>query len=625
MAVAAFVGCSESQELDVPKPDSITVAPESKLVSAKGSTVEVVVTSNGEWELEGAAEWAAVSSVSGKDGAVVRFDVSPNKSESDRKCEYIFRQGEASAKFTLSQKNITVVDEIKVSSDSSNFTAAGGKVELEVVSSSDWTLIGGAEWVIPSVREGKSGDKVLFTVAPNSTLEKMETVFEFSAGEAKQSFKIVIEGGVPASLEVLDKTATAAFDAKNVEVKVKSSVNYRELQVELPQDADWITFNVAVEGDEPEVATLVFNLLKNDTEQSRQAEVIIKGGALTATATIVQKSKPMISVEETEKILDAQSHELTFAVESNTEYKIEIPEEAKSWITHKGKEQAGEAFTISEFKDAAGKERKAWVRFVEKFPPQGVEKPLADSVLIIQRTEALISWAIDFDTARTAPKWKNTAPVTNMKEFTVEFLMYINKIKPGWGKISNIFGMERNFIIRMGDSIMPNYYMQIQYSKDGMQKFKIDKVIFEEAKWYHIAVSLKDGAMIVYVDGKEVARQDTGLEYVNFGAPYDSVNERCFWMGYQYPADGDFKGLMSEFRIWNKALTEQDLQTENHFYYVAPDSEGLVSYWKMNEGKGSTVKDHTSNGNDMIGHVSVTDRNHFDGINWKSVSLPFEN
>lgn len=46
---------------------------------------------------------------------------------------------------------------------------------------------------------------------------------------------------------------------------------------------------------------------------------------------------------------------------------------------------------------------------------------------------------------------------------------------------------------------------------------------------------------------------------------------------------------------------------------VDPHSEGLIAYWKFNEGTGSKIIDHTSNGNDLTGNTTPT---------WINVELP---
>jgi hypothetical protein len=87
---------------------------------------------------------------------------------------------------------------------------------------------------------------------------------------------------------------------------------------------------------------------------------------------------------------------------------------------------------------------------------------------------------------------------------------------------------------------------------------------------------------------------------------------------------------MTELRIWDRALTAEEIQAENHFYTVDPSSEGLVAYWKCNEGEGTTVKDYSSSGNNLTGqtglHQAGSGNNTYTTgdtqINWVEVSLP---
>ena len=74
--------------------------------------------------------------------------------------------------------------------------------------------------------------------------------------------------------------------------------------------------------------------------------------------------------------------------------------------------------------------------------------------------------------------------------------------------------------------------------------------------------------------------------------------------------------MMGEVRLWNKALTAEEIASENHFYKIDPASDGLVAYWKFDDNaKGKTVKDYTGNGFDL-----KTERE----VNWQSVALPEE-
>ena len=83
---------------------------------------------------------------------------------------------------------------------------------------------------------------------------------------------------------------------------------------------------------------------------------------------------------------------------------------------------------------------------------------------------------------------------------------------------------------------------------------------------------------------------------------------------------------MTEIRIWNKVLTEEEINAPDHFYTVDPKSEGLYSYWKFTEGQGSTIEDATGNGNKLYGETYVrkqgNDNKGDEGIKWVEVALP---
>ncbi|MCH5330281.1 MAG: hypothetical protein J1E04_04885, partial [Alistipes sp.] len=59
---------------------------------------------------------------------------------------------------------------------------------------------------------------------------------------------------------------------------------------------------------------------------------------------------------------------------------------------------------------------------------------------------------------------------------------------------------------------------------------------------------------------------------------------------------------MCELRIWNKALSSEEINATNHFYTVEnPEQDSsLVAYWKCNENNNSGVmKDYSRGHNDL--------------------------
>ena len=126
-------------------------------------------------------------------------------------------------------------------------------------------------------------------------------------------------------------------------------------------------------------------------------------------------------------------------------------------------------------------------------------------------------------------------------------------------------------------------------------------------EWVHIALTF-DALTYeynIYVNGKV---QSTGT-HKNIGLVNLGVSG--FYIGRSYDDNRSLDGNISECRIWNKIRTKDEIA--NNFYAVDPASEGLVAYWKFNEGAGSIVTDYSGNGNNAVANST---------LKWTEVSLP---
>lgn len=231
------------------------------------------------------------------------------------------------------------------------------------------------------------------------------------------------------------------------------------------------------------------------------------------------------------------------------------------------------------------------------------------SVYYVFKGAALINVVAGLAENRAYPDWKNPDPVTDMSQFTLETLVNCTKFGR---QISTVMGIEGQFLIRIGDAGVPDNQIQISTSAGNLTSSDLQ---LETGRWYHIAVTFDNGTIRVYIDGSEKLSGTTYLSSVNFGVAHsdESTGARCFWIGYSYSSDRYLDGYISETRIWNRALTSVELNANNHFYKAEPDAEGLVAYWKFNEGAGKTIKDQTSYGNDLTVDSEPE---------WKAVTLP---
>lgn len=114
---------------------------------------------------------------------------------------------------------------------------------------------------------------------------------------------------------------------------------------------------------------------------------------------------------------------------------------------------------------------------------------------------------------------------------------------------------------------------------------------FSTNRWYTLSLTYDGSKLTMYVDGVKDAQGDGDGQPVDF----QRIELGMSWTS--YPSSQYFRGRIAEMRVWNRALTPAELQMG--LCGVDPASEGLVAYWKMNEGEGHIFHDATGNGYDI--------------------------
>lgn len=119
----------------------------------------------------------------------------------------------------------------------------------------------------------------------------------------------------------------------------------------------------------------------------------------------------------------------------------------------------------------------------------------------------------------------------------------------------------------------------------------VSSTLFSTGRWYTVSLTYDGSKFIMYVNGVKDA------EGAGDGKPVDFQRFELgmSWTGYR--GSQYFHGRISEVRVWSRALNPAEMQMG--LCGVDPKSEGLLAYWKMNEGEGHIFKDATGHGYDM--------------------------
>lgn len=635
-AATALVVCGACDDKDneepAPAPDKISITPKTANVSSKGGEASVMVSSSGQWTLsDNTNDYVTPSALKGKDGDIVKFTVKPNDKEEDQTFSYTFTCGKATASYaiTLKKRASQTEEQLEITfvPESNILPREGGNVSVLVTSSDEWTLEGSHTFVHPSATSGSDGAEVTFAVDPNETEEDKVADYVFKMGSKNVPFRITVKGGVIYTLEIVgEKELKFAYTKQEkIAVTLNTNVPYRDLAAEITSTEEgWLTKGVTVQGATETEVIMYFDMTQNDGLDPREASVKItgpKGGE--DVLKIKQMPQSQISVEELSYYLETTGAVLEIPVKANVAFDVKLSESAGTWFAYSGFTDGKLKFTYQDLPE--GTIRSCTATLTEKKPAAGAQ-PLTVLLMFSQKPKGVITTAVNMTGTRAWPAWNDPAPVTNMKAFTLEALVNPTVVRYS-GSLSTIMGIEGKFLVRLGDVGIPWYQVQVCWDSgksgywgniEGKLSNSNMKVNLNE--WTHIAVTFGEGTVKVFINGEEKGSTTTNVPAsVNFGithndeqAPQGQQITRCFWVGYSYESTRDFQGMMSELRIWNRVLTADELANEARRYSVDPKSEGLVTYWKCDEGQGNVIKDHTSYRNDLAS----------DGLKWEPVSLP---
>lgn len=635
-AATALVVCGACDDKDneepAPAPDKISITPKTANVSSKGGEASVMVSSSGQWTLsDNTNDYVTPSALKGKDGDIVKFTVKPNDKEEDQTFSYTFTCGKATASYaiTLKKRASQTEEQLEITfvPESNILPREGGNVSVLVTSSDEWTLEGSHTFVHPSATSGSDGAEVTFAVDPNETEEDKVADYVFKMGSKNVPFRITVKGGVIYTLEIVgEKELKFAYTKQEkIAVTLNTNVPYRDLAAEITSTEEgWLTKGVTVQGATETEVIMYFDMTQNDGLDPREASVKItgpKGGE--DVLKIKQMPQSQISVEELSYYLETTGSTLEIPVAANVAFDVTLSESAGTWFAYSGFTDGKLKFTYQDLPE--GTIRSCTATLTEKKPAAGAQ-PLTVLLMFSQKPKGVITTAVNMTGTRAWPAWNDPAPVTNMKAFTLEALVNPTVVRYS-GSLSTIMGIEGKFLVRLGDVDIPWYQVQVCWDSgksgywgniEGKLSNSNMKVNLNE--WTHIAVTFGEGTVKVFINGEEKGSTTTNVPAsVNFGithndeqAPQGQQITRCFWVGYSYESTRDFQGMMSELRIWNRVLTADELANEARRYSVDPKSEGLVTYWKCDEGQGDVIKDHTSYRNDLAS----------DGLKWEPVSLP---
>ena len=253
-----MVGCRKKVDVAF-STTTVEIAPE-------GATVEVTLTSNGDWSIDSYPEWLTISPTSGNGDAQLMLTAPVNNSDATLTGEIKATTKDNSAILTVTQEP-RVKNFISVSPTEQNIDFEGGTFEIAVTANCDWTVRIVEDWLSCEPTSGTGDSTIHVTVEPMSgDLAQREATIFFDGAENElvsvhvtQYAQVHILINVSPDLMAFDYTGGEQLLSVSCEGGWTASC-----------DADWITLGTNSGNGDADIAVIATentNLLEARTAQ----------------------------------------------------------------------------------------------------------------------------------------------------------------------------------------------------------------------------------------------------------------------------------------------------------------------------------------------------------------------
>jgi|GEM_PF-3029083 len=173
---------------------------------------------------------------------------------------------------------------------------------------------------------------------------------------------------------------------------------------------------------------------------------------------------------------------------------------------------------------------------------------------------------------------------------------------------SNLIGMEPSLGVPRSRVLLTNTGIYVDFVVDGSsnQIGMMASANIVDGKWHHVAfvkdaTDTENGTLYLYIDGKQLASKS-----YSFNKIFEISSERILLGKTDFSGEYFLNGLIDEVRIWNKASSQTDIQT-NMYGELTGSEPDLLAYYNFNESSGSLLTDIKGRYNGTLNNMDDAD------------------
>ena len=195
--------------------------------------------------------------------------------------------------------------------------------------------------------------------------------------------------------------------------------------------------------------------------------------------------------------------------------------------------------------------------------------------------------------------------LNGLTEMTFQCLFNVD----AWGgqdsNIQTLAGIEGQWLLRISDSGVPANQLQFVTPAGNLTDASWQ---MNDKKWIAMTFTWNSATReaTLFIDGvKKATVTGRTSNAINWGSG-------SFYISKSWNDNRWLNGAICQVRVWNRVLSDAEIADPMQPYSVPVDSEGLVTYWKFDEGGGNMIHDY-ANGYDLKLNTNPK---------WIEVSLP---
>lgn len=174
----------------------------------------------------------------------------------------------------------------------------------------------------------------------------------------------------------------------------------------------------------------------------------------------------------------------------------------------------------------------------------------------------------------------------SLSKFTCEIKVFLTEDAPARiRRLCNWGGVGQN-MLRFGENGTDRNSLQWVCPAGNI----VSKTLFAPNRWYTVSLTFDGSTYVMYVDGVKDGELGAAADFA-----FSFFEIGMSWAG--YTSSQRTEGRIAEVKLWNRALVSSEIQMG--MCAIDPNSDGLIGYWKMDEGEGHIFNDSSPSGMHM--------------------------